>query len=261
MICTHCHKDFDDDLNFCPYCGQIKETIVKVCQKCGNELAPDHQFCGRCGSSLIRTEIKNAVADVEGNIFDAVKIGNQVWMAQNMAVTVDNNGNKLVLGEDYFYPNGDESLVEEYGLLYTWYAAMRIAPKGWHLPTNEEWDELEEYVGSQKEYRCDDNPYYIAKALASTTGWKEDDDDFTVGNDQSKNNATGFNAVPAGGYFSYGYFSYGCYTFGNSALFWGATQRGSYYANLRHLDHTYAYVRRGNVSSEYYGYSVRCLRD
>lgn len=141
MKCTHCNKDLNDDLKFCPYCGHIKETIVKVCIKCGNILDPDHQFCGKCGSEAIRTEIKNAVADIEGNVYNAVQIGEQVWMSQNMKVTVDRDGNKLVLGKDYWYPNGDESLMEECGLLYTWDAAMRITPQGWHLPSDAEWDE------------------------------------------------------------------------------------------------------------------------
>lgn len=193
---------------------------------------------------------------MESEKFETVKLGNQEWMAKNMAVTVDRDGNELVLGKDYFYPNDDESLVKEYGLLYTWDAAMRIAPAGWHMPTDEEWKELEEYVGSQEKYRLDDDPENIAKALASTTGWEEDEDveEFAVGNDQSKNNATGFNAVPAGGYIG-SYFG-----FGYGAGFWSATQYDSSNAFIRSLGYNYAYVDSYDFD-KYDGYSVRCLRD
>lgn len=256
MKCTHCNKDLNDDLKFCPYCGHIKETIVKVCIKCGNILDPDHQFCGKCGSEAIRTEIKNAVADIEGNVYNAVQIGKQVWMSQNMKVTIDRDGNELVLGKDYWYPNGDESLMEECGLLYTWDAAMRIAPQGWHLPSDTEWEVLMNYISRQSTFRCSDNVSRIAQSLASTFGWEFV---WPWDNRPANNNTTGFSAIPAGGRYSNGYIH-----FGHSSLLWSATvcRFNSDYADARYL---YFSNLAASIASEStnktFGLSVRCLRD
>ena len=188
-----------------------------------------------------------------------VILGKQEWMVKNMAVTVDRDGDELVLGKDYWYPNGDESQVEQYGLLYSWEAAMRIAPKGWHLPADAEWAQLEEYVGSQPQYRCGDSERNIAKALASTLGWgwTYGSAPETVGYNPSENNATGFSAVPAGCYNS-GLCKYG--RFGINAYFWSAKGDAAGQALSWNLHFEYP-----DLSSLYfgkdYGFSVRCLRD
>lgn len=76
-----------------------------------------------------------------------------------------------------------------------------------------------------------------------------------MGNNQSTNNATGFGALPAGGYFNNGYGS-----FGNIAYFWSATEASSGYAWSRGLSYDYASVYNYSLN-EFRGYSVRCLRD
>ena len=174
-----------------------------------------------------------------------------------------------------------------YGLLYNWNAAVDtfntaygetsvnnssdnavsvtfsghrrgICPAGWHLPSDAEWTQLENYVGSQSEYTCSGNSNYIAKALASTEGWNSYSGECYPG-DQSvtANNATGFSAVPAG-YCSGSSF----YNAGSGAYFWSATQYASYpdYAYDRRLYYDSAYVLR-STKYKFSGYSVRCLRD
>lgn len=254
--CTHSHKDLDDDLIYCPYCGQVTETCIKVCERCGNVMAYDHQFCGKCGSSSYRMEVKDSVTDVAGNVYNTVRIGEQIWMSQNMKVTVDREGKELKLGKDYWYPNGDESLVEEYGLLYTWEAAMRIAPQGWHVPSKAEWNKLNRCVRGQNEYRCGKSRKNIAKALASKTGWMRCNEPFTVGNAPQENNATGFSAVPAGTCYRDVYLG-----FGLNATFWSATPHGKPFAYNRILYYNRAYVLSINNNIKEEGYSVRCLRD
>jgi len=170
-----------------------------------------------------------------------------------------------------------------YGLLYNWNAAVDtfntalgelsvnnsynnavsvtfngprrgICPAGWHLPSDAEWTQLESYVSSQSEYTCGGNSSYIAKALASETGWSTHSDSCAVGNDLTANNATGFSAVPAG-YRSVSSFYCGI------AYFWSATQSGSYDAYGRYLDYYGADVYRTNPYKGSSGFSVRCLRD
>ena len=176
-----------------------------------------------------------------------------------------------------------------YGLLYNWNAAVDtfntaygetsvntdnykavsvtfnghrrgICPVGWHLPSDAEWTTLTEYVGSLSEYVCDSNTPYIAKALASTTGWKTSTSNCAVGNVQSANNASGFGAVPANLHCRDGLNGvFG--TAGEDAYFWSATQLEidlAYGCGLRYYS---ANVIRSRFDDKFDGYSVRCLRD
>lgn len=189
-------------------------------------------------------------------------------------------------GKQAFWYNNDSATYAplNYGLLYNWNAAVDtfntaygetsvntsssnavlvnftgnrrgICPAGWHLPSDAEWTQLTDYVGSQSEYTCGGNSSWIAKALASTEGWNTYTGSCTVGNDQTMNNASGFSAVPAG--LCYGSsFDYA----GSNAYFWSSTERSSYGAWGRNLGYSYADVGRGS-DLKYCGRSVRCLRD
>ena len=173
-----------------------------------------------------------------------------------------------------------------YGLLYNWNAAVDtfntaygetsvttsgsnfvsvtfsghrrgICPVGWHLPSDAEWTQLENYVGSQSYYTCDGNSSYIARALASETGWDSAYDNCTIGsNDPGLNNATGFSAVPAG-------HRYGSFVdAGHNALFWSSSQYPGYAHQAYNRD---LYYNNADVyqyhSNKHEGISVRCLRD
>ena len=111
------------------------------------------------------------------------------------------------------------------------------------------------YVGSQTQYQCDNSSVRIAKALASTTGWLSSDETCDVGNNPSTNNATGFSALPAG-YYGGGYYG----GFGGYAYFWSATESSGSGAYSRCLKYDYADVGRYHYG-EYFGFSVRCVRD
>ncbi|MBQ9436174.1 MAG: fibrobacter succinogenes major paralogous domain-containing protein [Bacteroidales bacterium] len=215
------------------------------------------------------------VTDIEGNIYNTVQIGAQCWMKENLRTTKYADGTPIDQGNStsttvgyWYYPNNSSSNKATYGLLYNWKAVMRnlssssanpsgvqgICPTGWHVPSDAEWTQLTDYVGSQSHYQCKDNSSNIAKALASATGWNSSTSTCAVGNVQSENNTTGFSAVPAGGYF-------GSYSgFGDYALFWSATENGSHDAYGRYLYYNNANVHRFN-DTKYDGFSVRCLRD
>jgi uncharacterized protein (TIGR02145 family) len=104
---------------------------------------------------------KGTVQDMDGNTYNTIKIGRQWWMAENLKVTKYNNGEAifeekdpdkwtvLTKGAMCYYDNNLEKLAV-YGRLYNWYALKDprgLAPKGWHIPTDEEWSELYEYLG------------------------------------------------------------------------------------------------------------------
>ena len=216
------------------------------------------------------------VTDIDGNVYKTVKLGNQVWMAENLRTTRYADGTPIPLGTEAssttayrYYPDDNSANVSDYGYLYNWAAVMNgsasseanpsgvqgICPDGWHVPSDAEWTELTNYVKSQSQYVCGDYTGNIAKALASEVGWNSSTYNCDVGNNPSANNATGFSARPAGGYF-------GDYSgFGNYAYFWSATQTNSSYAYNRTL---YYYGDAGvyrDYSNKGAGYSVRCVRN
>ena len=257
-----------------------QDSVINALNNQVNDLLPFE-----CGRSTIK--------DHEGNVYNTVKIGEQCWTKENMRCTTSPSTGTTILeatpssysftGKKAYYVNGSSSNTSTYGLLYNWNAAVDtfntaygetstntsydnavsvtfsgnrrgICPQGWHVPSDAEWTQLTDYVSSQSEYVCGSDNTYIAKALASTTGWNTSSTTCTVGNTPANNNATGFSAVPAGYYYgNYDDFSY-------YADFWSATQNNSANAYYRHLTYNNANVYRGYIVKDY-GFSVRCLRD
>ena len=256
-------------------------AIVLVMSSCKKEKVTTQSDDTPSGDGII----KNAVTDIDGNTYDAVKLGNQVWMAENLRTTRYADGTPISLGRElsyevayHYYPADNSGNVGTYGYLYNWPAVMGnsssssanpsgvqgICPTGWHVPSDAEWTQLTTYVKSQPEYvsegcsGTDDEmeTYCITKALSSTTGWDSSDEPCTPGNNPSANNATGFSAVPTGNYEGEGDDG----GVGHCMNFWTATQYDSY--------HAYAHAWAGNESAvvrygikESYGFCVRCVRD
>jgi uncharacterized protein (TIGR02145 family) len=133
-----------------------------------------------------------------------------------------------------------------------------ICPQGWHVPSDAEWATLIDYLNSHEEYRSGGFDGYVAKALASTNGWGICSDPYSVGNNPSSNNATGFAAVSAGTTIGDSFSGYN-----NSAYFWSFTERGYHDAWGRHLSSCNATIGRyaGLLFNKDCGCSVRCLRD
>ena len=132
------------------------------------------------------------MTDIDGNVYKTVKIGSQVWMAENLKVTHYRDGTAItrVTG------NAEWDLETEaycryndtYGVLYNWYAVddiRNIAPEGWHVSTDEEWSELIDYLGG-------DN-IAGSKLAGNADLWN----DGGLEND-SEFGTTGFTALPGG---------------------------------------------------------------
>ena len=176
------------------------------------------------GTTEVNTSCPHSVTDVDGNVYNTVQIGSQCWMKENLRTTRYADETEIPVGsttsytEPYRYaPNYDDSIVPFYGYLYNWAAVMHgaassddnpsgvqgICPDGWHVPSDAEWTQLTDYVSRQSENVCIDTigGSYIAKALASNTGWNNYSySTCAVGYNRSSNNATGFGALPAGYY-------------------------------------------------------------
>lgn len=207
--------------------------------------------------------------------------GNE-WLVKNLAVTKDNNGNELILGKDYFYPNNDVNNVRIFGLLYTWDAAMRIVPDGWHLPTQKEWRKLKEslklwddkYSESAFITHFDEwgkleeslamGGYSESKVLAYTDYWKDYSQYWAPcpGKDMKTNNFSGFSAVPAG----YCDIEDEIVTFQRyeeHASFWSSTTDENFidYALHFFIGYNGQFVGTRGIANKTSGLSVRCIRD
>jgi uncharacterized protein (TIGR02145 family) len=211
------------------------------------------------------------VTDIDENVYNTVKIGDQEWTVENLRTTKYNDGtpiphvtgvteweNLRTPGYSY-YDNDSASNAEKYGALYNWYAVdtNKLAPPGWHVPTDAEWTELEDYLIANG-YNWDGTTSgdKIAKSLASQTDWRSYSTEGTIGNDLSKNNASGFSALPGGCRYYHGGFD----LIGNGGHWWSATEYDAEFAWRRNL-----YYYGGNLSrydvSKGWGFSVRLLRD
>lgn len=156
------------------------------------------------------------VTDIDGNVYQTVKIGNQVWSAENLRTTKYNNGSAIPLvtketvwdslttpGYCYYNNTANRDSIVKFGALYNWYAVdtKKLAPAGWHVPSAEEWFALRNYLVANG-YNWDGsnnvNPDRLAKALAAKTDWAETKDPGTIGNNLAINNRSGFSALPSG---------------------------------------------------------------
>ena len=195
--------------------------------------------------------------DADGYNYPVVQIGDQVWMAENLKTTRYRNGDPIT--EQWAY-NDDANNAAKYGRLYTWYAATDsrgIAPAGWHVPTDAEWTILENYlIANGYNYDGTTTGNKIAKALAATTDWNTYTETGAPGADLTKNNSSGFTALPGGGRYGDGAFDY----IGFLGYWWSSTESYTTSAWDRSLNYDYYPLSR-SIDSKSYGFSVRCLRD
>ena len=200
--------------------------------------------------------------------FKTIRIGDQVWMAENLKVTHYRNGDAIPTGHSnsewenlstgaYAVYNGNESNADTYGYLYNWFAvddSRNIAPEGWHVPTDDEWKELEMHLGmSQSE--ADDIGYRGTNKGSKLAGNADLWNSGTLENN-SEFGSSGFTALPGGCRYDDG--SY--YGMGSSGLFWSSTVFSSLVAWGRNLGYNLSDVYRLNYNKQG-GFSVRCIRD
>jgi uncharacterized protein (TIGR02145 family) len=156
----------------------------------------------------------DTVQDADGNSYHTVTIGTQIWMVENLKTTTYNDGTPIInitgqtewaffSNPGYCNYNNDESNVSMYGRLYNWYAVEtgKLAPKGWHVPSKEEWEVLINYlIGNGYNYDGTTTDNKIAKSLGDSKNWGSSTYEGSLGNTDhpEMNNKTHFNAVPSG---------------------------------------------------------------
>jgi uncharacterized protein (TIGR02145 family) len=204
------------------------------------------------------------IKDIDGNTYQTVTIGTQVWMVENLKTTKYKDGTTIPVVTDntawsklttgaYCNYNNDAAMGTKYGKLYNWYAVNtgKLAPSGWHIPTDAEWTTLENFVSANL-----GSSGSLAKALAATTDWAASTNIGAIGNDLTKNNSSGFSAIPGGDRIGDGAFD----IIGNYGSWWTSTDGNYTYAWYRGLINGINYLRRFDTTKSY-GFSVRCIRD
>jgi len=191
---------------------------------------------------------QETVTDYDGNIYNTINIGNQVWLKENLKSVHYSDGTSI---PDVLAYNNSDSLKQIYGLLYTWNAAVRnstqpgvqgVCPCEWHVPTDQEWSELENYLGG-----------------ASVAGGKMKDTGTTYWDSPNTEatNSSGFTGLPAGEYdTNQGKFQ----LLRQYAVFWTSTAVSTLKARERYL----SYNSSASLIYDWYkvlNYSIRCIKD
>jgi uncharacterized protein (TIGR02145 family) len=197
----------------------------------------------------------DTVTDIDGNVYTTVSIGNQVWMAENLKVTKYRDGTAIPTGHSnsdwishstgasYAIYKDNSSNADTYGYLYNWYAVNdnhNLAPEGWHVPTQDEWKTLIDYLdgdgGKLKE--------------TGTTHWESPNAGAT--------NESGFTAIPGGWRHSNAGLDYEYIKM--KSAFWSANSVNSQFAKIYDLNYDNTTLRNEEVMKTF-GVSIRCVKD
>jgi uncharacterized protein (TIGR02145 family) len=204
------------------------------------------------------SEGSSTCTDYDGNVYETVTIGDQEWMAENLKVTHYRNGDPLLTGVSnpdwrycptgaYAIYNNDPINGEIYGYLYNWRAvddSRNIAPEGWHVPSDAEWNILVEFLGSDAGGKLKEAGY---------DHWNPPNTGAT--------NESGFTALASG---NRSYYHGGFRELGNSEFYWTSTYSGwggSYYeAWVHYVQYGTSYTQRIDLPIGA-GISIRCVKD
>jgi uncharacterized protein (TIGR02145 family) len=207
------------------------------------------------------------VTDIDGNVYKTIRIGTQLWMAENLKTTKHKDNTPIPLVEDnvawenlttpgYCWSDNDETTYKDiYGALYNWYAVNtgKLCPQGWHVPTDLEWFDLISYLDPHASHNPNQYPWegYIAADKMKETGtthWRISYPEVT--------NECGFTALPTHYRIASGSF----YLDNNSGDWWSTTEY-----DATHPLYEMIMDERGWIwvypNIKTFGYSVRCLKD
>jgi len=204
-----------------------------------------------------RTDQGNGAArQIPDEIYGFVKIGTQIWMSENLRTTKFNDGTPIPLitskgsWKNLTTPgycwNDNDSVTNKskYGALYNWYTINtgKLCPFGWHVPTNDEWTTLSNYLGGKN---------------VSGGKMKEQGTDLWSKPNYGATNKSGFSALPGGLRYSNGAYGH----IGNLASWWSSTEYSygwAWYWSVGTADEGFGNTEAG---IKQYGLSVRCLKN
>ena len=221
-----------------------------------------------CNKESAGPNVGEPLTDVDGRQYQTVQIGDQTWMAENLQVTHYRNGDPIAEVADldawvalesgaWSYYDNDPEKGAVFGKLYNWYAVndpRGLAPEGWHIATEEDWQALEEYLGmpgeqiDEVEFRGVDANVGGKLKATGTEQWKEPN--------SGASNATGFSALAGGYRDNDGPFCF----FGKYGAFWSSSETENGRVWFRGMTATEPGVYRFSFNKKC-GFSVRCVKD
>ncbi len=195
------------------------------------------------------------VTDADGNIYHTVTIGSQTWLVENLRTTKFNDGTPVPLVTSgsawialstpgYCWLNNDVGYKNIYGALYNWFAVSsgKLAPTGWHVATDDEWEILVTFLGGEAE----------AGGKLKEAGLHH-----WASPNEGADNSTGFTGLPGGARDgTTGFFA----SLGTQCDFWTISEYGAPLALDRSLFYYDAAVSSG-ADSKKDGNSVRCIKN
>lgn len=228
-----------------------------------------HVSCKKDTSSENNSPPGETLTDIDGNVYQTVKIGSQTWMKENLAVIHYRNGDPVlnIINDSlwvtsdsgaYCNFNNDESYIKTYGRLYNWYAVndtRMLSPAGWHIPTDEEWKQLEIFLGLTHE-QADS----IDCFRGTTEGGKMKEPGNLHWRDPNSGatNSSGFSSLPGGARYvdSFTYFTF-------YGFWWTATKTNFNQSIYRALSYNESRIGRNyyGPDNRALGLSIRCVKD
>lgn len=213
----------------------------------------------------------------DGNEYRWVRIGQQTWMQENLSFETKkgswvNDDITTQFLSPFHNKKYDQKLYEIYGRLYNWKMANEVCPEGWHLPSDEEWIQLEISIGMSEEIArsTEDRTNDFASCLKAQEGWgyknllkeRSKKDSLLELNYQDPRardmNTYGFTALPGGARLA-GFITPSYAAAGMEAHFWTSTKNGSRYYT-RSLYNGNIFIER-RLQSKKRGLSVRCVKN
>lgn len=216
---------------------------------------------------VIKNEAQT-VTDYDGNVYNTVPIGTQVWLKENLKVTHYRNGDSIPEVRDslewvnlitgaWCYFNNNPANGAVYGMLYNWYAVndpRGLAPLDWHIPSDEEWKTMEMYLG-------------MSQSEADQIDWRGTDEGAKLKENDTihwvspniATNSSGFTALP-GGWRIYFLYTGSFYNIKSTGEWWSSTEKDAAGAWLRNLCNYHPDIYRISFGKPQ-GCSVRCVWD
>lgn len=224
--------------------------------------------------STNETNNDGIVTDADGNVYHTVTIGTQTWTVENLRTTKYNDGTAITHVMDSTawanlstpaYCNYGNTVnsdsIKKFGSLYNWYAVNtgKLAPTGWHIPTDSEWTVLVKYLvmhGYNYDGTTNDNVgNKVGKSLAAQTDWNNGGLTGAIGIDLSKNNSSGFTALPGGIRRASGFIGIGI-----QSNWWSSTENNERSSMKRDLNYYYSGMAQ-DLCLKIDGLSVRLVKD
>ena len=228
--------------------------------------------------TLVTENNTNTITDFDGNVYKTLTIGKQVWIVENLKVKHFNNGDPISWVTDpniwdnqsntaYCGYKNDVDSIKKYGCLYNRLVVSdnrNIAPEGWKIPDENDWDILIKYLIA-KGYNYDNSKSEnkLAKSIASKNGWMENETLGNIGCNLTKNNKSGFNAIPSGSYGG-GYYQTGIFLdnigVGSCCGFWEKQEANANDMNYVGLSDNQIDLGKG-IMDKKSALSIRCIKD